>query len=409
MRIIYLHQYFKTPDQAGGTRSYEMARRFVKSGHEVHLITSWTESSEHKTWYTQVIDGIQIHWLPVKYSNKMGFLARLRAFISFAVGAALRASKLKADVVFATSTPLTIALPGIYAAYRNNCPLVFEVRDLWPDVPIAMGILKNAWLIRLARLLEKAAYKKSARVVALSDGMARGVVAAGTSPDKVSVIPNSADLELFDPDAVLSGEFRSSHPELPVDPFILYPGTLGQVNGVKYLVDVACALREKKANVSFVIIGDGAERESIKTYAATRNVLNGNFFMYDPISKRNLVHAFKDASMVISTVIDNVALEANSANKIFDGMAAGKSLAINHSGWQKNLIEDYKLGLVLSRNAQFAADQIIDFFADSVQVRECGRRARAVAESQFSRDDLAGRLEQTIIDAVYASGNKKNA
>lgn len=409
MRIIYLHQYFKTPDQAGGTRSYEMARRLVKSGHEVHLITSWTEDSEHKTWYTQVVDGIQIHWLPVKYSNKMGFLARLRAFISFAVGAALRASKLKADVVFATSTPLTIALPGIYAAYRSNCPLVFEVRDLWPDVPIAMGILKNTWLIRVAQVLEKTAYRKSAHVVALSEGMARGVIATGTPPGKVSVIPNSADLDLFDPETILSGEFRAGHPELPVGPFILYPGTLGQVNGVKYLVDVACALRGKGADVSFVIIGDGAERESIKTYAATKNVLNNNFFMYDPIPKKKLVHAFKDASMVISTVIDNAALEANSANKIFDGMAAGKSLAINHAGWQKDLIESYNLGLALPRDAQLAADKIIDFFMDSVQVKECGRRARAVAELKFSRDDLAGRLERVIADAVYASGKEKNA
>lgn len=409
MRIIYLHQYFKTPDQAGGTRSYEMARRLVKSGHEVHLITSWTEHSEHKAWFTQVIDGIQVHWLPVKYSNKMGFLARLKAFVSFAMGSAIRASKLKADVVFATSTPLTIALPGIYAAYRSGCPLVFEVRDLWPDVPIAMGVLKNSWLIKIALCLEKFAYKKSAHVVALSDGMAKGVIAAGTNPGKVCVIPNSADLELFDPRVVLGGEFRSAHPELPTGPFILYPGTLGKVNGVKYLVDVACALWEKQADVSFVVIGDGAERDSIREYATIKKVIGHNFFMYDPVPKKQLVHAFKDASMVVSTVIDNAALEANSANKVFDAMAAGKPLAINHAGWQKELIEDCKLGLALPRDTQIAADKIITFFADSLLVKECGQRARAVAESQFSRDELAGRLEKVLTAAVYTSRNEKDA
>jgi len=406
MRIIYLHQYFKTPDQAGGTRSYEMARRLVKSGHDVHLITSWSEESEHQTWFTQVIDGIHVHWLPVKYSNKMGFAARLRAFFSFAMGAARRASKLNADVVFATSTPLTIAIPGIFSAYRNKCPLVFEVRDLWPDVPIAMGVIKSFWLIKAAQWLEKTAYKKSVHIVALSDGMAQGVIAVGTSADKLTVIPNSADLELFDPENTVSGKFRSEHPELPDNPFILYPGTLGKVNGVKYLVDVACSLREKRSELVLVVVGDGAERDSVRSYAQSKGVLNCNFFMYDSMPKKKLVYAFRDASMVISTVIDNIALEANSANKVFDGMAAGKPLSINHGGWQKDLIESNGLGLALPRDAAVSADKLIEFFAAPSTVAECGQRSRRMAESQFSRDVLAGRLEQVITDAVFAFRNK---
>lgn len=217
MRIVYLHQYFKTPDQAGGTRSYEMARRLVAGGHEVHIVTSWTESSDKCGWFTEEIDGIQVHWLPVKYDNRMGFFSRLKAFFEFAIRSSTRAAELKGDVVFASSTPLTIALPGIYASRRSHCPLVFEVRDLWPDVPVAMRILKNPVLVACAKLLEKIAYRSSAHIVALSGGMADGVKRVAGHESKVTIIPNSSDLALFDPDSLEPDLFRNAHPELGKD------------------------------------------------------------------------------------------------------------------------------------------------------------------------------------------------
>ncbi|WP_265734406.1 glycosyltransferase [Tamilnaduibacter salinus] len=129
---------------AGGTRSYEMALRLVRKGHEVHVVTSSTDlTSDSDKWFVETIDGITVHWLPVAYSNSMGFVRRLLAFSEFARKAGRYASKLEADVVFATSTPLTIAIPGIKASKALNAPMVFEVRDLWPDIPIALGVLKS--------------------------------------------------------------------------------------------------------------------------------------------------------------------------------------------------------------------------------------------------------------------------
>jgi thioesterase domain-containing protein len=112
MKITYLHQYFNTPSMSGGTRSYEMAKRLVAKGHEVNMITSWREDDGRKGWFETEEAGIRVHWLPVPYSNKMGFRERINAFIRFAFGAARKAASLPADLVFATSTPLTIALSG---------------------------------------------------------------------------------------------------------------------------------------------------------------------------------------------------------------------------------------------------------------------------------------------------------
>ena len=109
MKITYLHQYFITPDVPGGTRSFEMARRLVQMGHDVHVITSdqKVENAGKRTWYETEETGIHVHWFPVPYSNKMSYRARIVAFFRFAFLASRKAASIDSDVIFATSTPLT--------------------------------------------------------------------------------------------------------------------------------------------------------------------------------------------------------------------------------------------------------------------------------------------------------------
>src|SRR5690554_854503 len=132
MKVIYLHQYFNTPEMSGGTRSYEMARRMVAAGHEVHMVTSYREQdANRKGWFLTEEAGINVHWYPVPYSNHMGFVQRIKAFIAFALAARKKSVELDGDIIFATSTPLTIALPAVPASRKKKIPMVFEVRDLW--------------------------------------------------------------------------------------------------------------------------------------------------------------------------------------------------------------------------------------------------------------------------------------
>src|SRR5690554_1131687 len=168
MKIIYLHQYFNTPQMSGGTRSYEMARRMVAAGHEVHMLTSYRDSDAlERGWFHSEESGIQVHWYPVPYSNHMGFMQRVKAFLAFALAARKKAIELEGDIIFATSTLLTIALPAVAASRKKKVPLVVEVRDLWPEMPIAMGAIKSPVLRYLAHKLARWAYRNSAAVVAL--------------------------------------------------------------------------------------------------------------------------------------------------------------------------------------------------------------------------------------------------
>ncbi len=197
MRILYLHQFFITRAGVGGTRSYEFARRFVERGHAVRMVTAAPGPSE--------VDGIEVVGARGGYSDYVSathtsYPRRMLAFARFALGASREALRgPRPDVVYATSPPLTIALPALLAAARHRAPLVFEVRDLWPEAPIQMGALRNPLARRLARALEHFVYRRSTRVIALSPGIRDGVIAAGVAPDRVSLVPNASDLELFSP------------------------------------------------------------------------------------------------------------------------------------------------------------------------------------------------------------------
>lgn len=399
MKILYLHQYFNTPEMTGGTRSYEMAKRLVARGHAVHMVTSRRDQSARGKWTTELIDGINVHWLPVPYSNHMGFYGRLKAFLHFAWSCTRKARSIDADILFATSTPLTIAIPGVLASRSLGIPMVFEVRDLWPELPIAIKAIRNPAAIFFARKLERFAYRNSTRVIALSPGMADGVIKTGFPRNRVVVIPNSCDLDMFRPGSKDASSFLQQHPELGNSPFILYAGTLGKINGVEYLVKLAAAVLPSRPDLKFVVIGDGMERDLVEATARQLGVLDRNFFLYHPVAKREIVDAFFAASLIVSLCIDLPEMQANSANKFFDGLASGTAVAINYGGWQADLLTSNCAGIVLPPNPEQARSTVLDFFADLKKAAEYGANALRLAEQHFSRDELAQRLEATLIEA----------
>lgn len=387
----------------GGTRSYEMARRMVQAGHEVHMISSWREKSSKNGWRHEIIEGINLHWLSVHYDNKFSFLGRIFAFLKFALHAGPKAKSIGGDVVLATSTPLTIALPGVYAAKRMGIPMVFEVRDLWPELPIAIGTLSNPILISMARWLEKFAYKNSARVVALSPGMAEGIRSQGYPDELISIIPNSCDNDIFAPSTEGALRFRSEHPEIGDGPIILYAGTFGQINGVEFLPKLAARLKNSHPDLRFVAIGRGAEFASVREQASSLGVLNANYFQYDSKPKLKLVEAFQAATISMSLFIDLPEMQHNSANKFFDTLASGTAVAINYYGWQANLIENNYIGVVLGPDIDLAADKLSKVIDHPAEVEKMGMNARIVAENDFDRNKLASDLIWTLEVAVAES------
>lgn len=402
MRILYLHQYFATRRDSTGTRSYEFARRLVEAGHEVHVVTSDRQPRGGRVQsYETVEDGIHVHWMPVPYANHMPYAERIRAFLRFAWRSTRASLALDSDVIFATSTPLTIAIPAVATSKLRRIPMVFEVRDLWPDIPIAVGALRNPVLIWAARALEWTAYHAAEHIIALSPGMAEGVARRGIPRERITVLPNSSDLDLFDVPASRGEEVRRRLGLAAGQPLILYAGTLGLINGVGYIVDIAAEMQRICPEARFLLVGDGVERDAVYEKARQKGVLDANLFMWEPVAKAEMPGVLSAATVATSFVIPLPVLGHNSANKFFDALAAGRPMVINHGGWQADLLHEHGAGLALPPDdAPAAARLLADFVSDPERVQAAGKAARHLAETHFDRDVIARQLEAILRKAA---------
>ena len=376
----------------GGTRSYEFARRFVARGHAVSMVTAVGPDQAGG----REVDGIEVIGVRAGYSDyvrgtALAYPRRALEFSRFAAAAtATVLREPRPDVVYATSPPLTMAFPAIAASFRHRAPLVFEVRDLWPEAPIQMGALTNPALVHLARLLEQLVYRRAAHVIALSPGMRDGVIASGVPTGKVTLVPNASDLELFSPD--LDGSPARERLRLG-DRFVCsYFGTMGEANDLTQVIEAAALLeRDGQDGVTFVLHGDGKRRRALEELVRRRQVSNVVFS--DPIPDKHSVATLAAASDACMTIYKDVpVLYTCSPNKLFDTFAAGRPAVVNTPGWLRELVERHEAG-VYARPADPAdLAQKVLYLRDHPEVTErYGKNARRLAEQEFSRDDLAER------------------
>lgn len=327
----------------------------------------------------------------------MGFVKRIWAFIVFAAQATRKAHQIDADLIYAMSTPLTIAIPAVLASRNKKVPMIFEVGDLWPDVPIAMGVIRNPLLQSLARWLERWAYANSAAVVALSPQMKDGVVATGFPSQKVAVIPNACDFDLFSHSDDAARKFLAERPYLRGRPLVLYPGTFGAVNGLDYAVDLALELKEINSNVAILLVGEGKEKEQLKRRANSLGVLGDNLFIEDALPKTDVAAMFSAASVVANFVAPIPALYANSANKFFDALAAGKPVFLNFDGWMTRIVRNRNCGIETSELALSEAAELVDRkLNDAAWLTNAQTQAGKLAIEYFSRDHLVTQMDSVI-------------
>ena len=402
MHVIYIHQYFTTPNMSGGTRSFEMARRVVAAGHRVSMITSNRETATHFGWYTTQEAGIEVHWLPVAYSNRMSYPKRIWAFVRFAFASARRAASIQGDVIFATSTPLTVAIPALYASWRQNIPMVFEVRDMWPAVPIAMGAIRNPLLGWLARLLEKTTYQRSAHIVALAPGMKDDVVATGIPTEKVTVIPNGCDVDVFGKTPTKEIGPREKHGWLTGRKLVVFTGTLGKANGVSYMARVAVCVKAIDPEIRFVVVGDGADSLAVRKTAEQGGVLDLTFFMFPSLPKHEAAQWVRSADVVMCLFTGPRVIWKDAVqNKFFDAVAAGKPTASNFEGFQSLVAVEHGIGVILdSEDHAVAAKQLVETLNNAQWLAGVESRSRVLAEGEFSRGHLAQRLLTVLANTM---------
>jgi len=370
MKIIYIHQYFVTPNEGGAVRSYYLAKGMVKAGMEVDLITAHNEDE----YDLKIIDGITVHYLPVSYDNSFGFLKRGQSFLKFVSLAKKLIPKLpRPDLLYISSTPLTTGMIGLWAKRKFALPYIFEVRDLWPEAPIQMGAVSNPLLKKFLYKLEERIYKNALKIVALSPGI-KTYIEGKSRKEKVFLIPNFADTDFFMPQKkqIESTKFTIS-----------YAGAIGKVNALEEFLALAHQAQQHGKDWQFIMMGKGASFPNLVYKADDLGLDNIKF---EPFGSKNKVKELLQYSdMVYISFAHLPVLKTNSPNKFFDALAMGKPLIVNHKGWIQELIHTHQLGLYYNaKQADASWKKLCDFVDNSQKMSDAGKRARLLGENYFS-------------------------
>ncbi len=400
MRVIYFHQHFSTPRGATGTRSYAMARQILQRGHQVTMVCGSSRVSHtglqgppQGGMRRGRVDGIDVIEICVPYSNHDGILRRMLSFLRYAVKSIKVALREPGDLVFATSTPLTAAIPGIAVRlFRPKLPFVFEVRDLWPELPRAMG-MRNPLLLGGMSLLERWAYRAMRAGVALSPGIKQGMRKRSPRSTPIALIPNGCDLGLFLP----KEEQPTGTPppmSLPANGLrCVFTGAHGLANGLDAVLDAAVILHQAgRQDIHLIFIGDGKLKPALRARQEQEGLTNCHFL--DPIPKEELSRllAHMDVGLMILANIPAF-YYGTSPNKFFDYIACGLPVLNNYPGWLADMIAEYGCGEAVPPETPTLFAEALIRLADSAdRRRQMGQRSRALAEEKFDRRHLADRL-----------------
>ena len=400
MRLLYFHQHFATPRGATGTRSYEFARALIARGHQVTVICGAHNLSgvelpydASRGWHRGDVDGIDVISLPLAYSNHDSLLRRGWTFLRFALRSVRLALELDCDLVFATSTPITAVIPGLAAKWLRGKPFVFEVRDLWPELPRALG-MRNPFILGGMSHLEFLGYRSADACIGLSPGIVEGIRARSDERLPVVMIPNGSDLEVFHP----SKRAKLTLPGVGADDFVAgFTGAHGVANGLDALLAVAEELhRRGDRRVKLAFIGDGKEKERLAARATELGLTNCLFFPPVPKSELGAITASLDCGLMVLRDVPAF-YRGTSPNKFFDYLAAGIPVINNYPGWLAGLIQENRCGLVVPPgNVAAFADALQRLAADAPECRAMGAAARVLAEKEFARPLLAGRFVATL-------------
>ncbi len=407
MKILYFHQYFSTPDGAAGTRSYEMARELLRHGHQVLIVCGSAERGATGlvgefiggARRGMIEDGVEVIEFDLGYSNGDGLAKRTWAFAKFALRSTALALDEPCDVVFATSTPLTAGIPGIAARWLRKKPFVFEVRDLWPELPRAMGIIRSPLLLAAMSLLEWVSYHSATRLIGLSPGIVDGIASRGVSHERIAMVPNGCDFTLFHdgvvpwrPEGIRQNDFMA-----------LFAGAHGKANGLDAVLDAARVLQEGgHSHVKLVLAGAGGLREHLLRRVAAEDLKC--VFMLPPVPKRQLAGLLAAADLGLQILANVPAFYyGTSPNKFFDYLAAGVPVLVNYPGWMADLVTEHQCGFAVPPDSPIAlAEALLAAAASETRSQEMRRRARRLAESEFDRRKLAATFVDWVVQAANA-------
>ena len=406
MNVIILHQHFKLPAQAGSTRIYSFAKGLAKRNYKVTIITgvscraSFTrDQSRYKICQSMykrysLPEGIDVISINDFYNQKLSFSGRLLSFLSFALLSCLVSLKLQSiQVIFASSTPLSIAIPAISVSKIRKIPFVFEVRDLWPEAPIQLGFLKNRLLIRIARWLERFTYNNAKEIIGISEGICEKIALnSGKIP---RFIPHGVDMEFYNGTVGCSEKKRDGLK-------VIYAGSCGYNNAIEVFLKVSqlFASEEDFHNVNFILVGDGPALEELRG-GTWRNVL-----FLGQLPKTDVVRVLKSADIALFSqrkAAGGNFKKDSLPNKFFDFLGASLPIVagVEPDGEMEHYLNKYRCGIAVeAENVGDLYDGVKKLIIDG-ELRKRMSQASQILAREFTKDSQAEKFA-TIIEKCVA-------
>jgi glycosyltransferase involved in cell wall biosynthesis len=395
MHILIIHQAFASLDEPGGTRHFEFARLLTSRGHKVTVIASPVSyiTGGHTKQAREEMEGVTILRASVYEAHHKSFFHRVLAFFSFMISSfwiGLGVSHV--DLVWGTSPPIFQGVTAWTLARIKGAKFLFEVRDLWPQFAMAVGVLKSPFLIRLSEWLERFLYRRADRVMVNSPGFIDHIKVRGAM--RVDLIPNGADPSMFDPEDD-GRTFREAN-GLQGKFVVLYAGAHGMSNDLGVVLEAAKILLSEK-NIQFVFIGDGKEKQALQVRA--RDMLLMNVMFLPSVPKAQMAHALAGANACVAILKPINEYKTTYPNKVFDYMAAGKPIILAIDGVIRDVVHKAHCGIFVQPGSAFEVVKAIRMLASNVEYgREMGSLGRKYLEKNFSRavigDKLIGLLEE---------------
>jgi glycosyltransferase involved in cell wall biosynthesis len=388
LKIIIVYQYFGTPNGSWSTRIYELTKRWVGSGNEVTVITSPYDKSDicaQGFISKQNIDGINLVVIDSGDSNRFSIWKRVFRSILFSVVSSYYAIFIKGDILITSSGPITVGISGLLSKLFTSKKWIFELRDLWPDGGIEMGLIKGKLLIRMSRLFEKLIYKKADFIVTSSDGQKQALIQKGVLSEDIGIIYNASDNDLF------GKHINLSENEINIiqgRKYFLHMGSLGFIHNVGYIIDAAYKLESLNSDILIILIGDGNEKLLLQEKVKQLNINNVVFLGQMP--KMSLTPWLSNCVGTLFTTLNNKVQNTSSPNKVFDSFAASKPVVQTTQGWLKELFIENNCGVNVDPNdPSEMADAMIKYVRVENLAIQHGLNAKELAENEFDRDRLA--------------------
>ncbi len=397
MKILLINQAFVSPDEPGHTRHFEMAQYLRGQGHDLVIVasdlnyqTGQRTVARHGLFAAQVIDGVQILSAYIFPALHRSYFWRIISFFSFMFSSVWTALTVKdADIIMGTTPPIFQAVSAWVVALIRRKPFLLEVRDLWPEFGVSMGVLKNPLIIALARWLENFLYARATHILVNSPAYKEYMLGKGVPEKKITYIPYGTDVDMFNPD--VDGSPVRKRLGLENKFVVLYAGALGQANDIDTILRAAERLNQE-SKISFVLFGDGKERARLDSESKRMNLTNVIFAGVCPKKEMPLVIASSDVCLAI--LQDVPMFRTTYPNKVFDYMAAARATVLVIDGVVRDVIESADGGVFIQPgNDEQLAKAILELSKDSQRVKQMGSNARAYLVKNLDRRD---KLNETL-------------